>query len=1039
MELSKFSKNIKNITPESEVTLKEIHAFITSDDPRESTIALRDIEQTDWAKDYKARNFKFATFSGTFTKRKEDCLKKFSGYVCIDIDDVTNLEKVKNALIADGTLQPALVFTSPSGTGIKAVYKVDKNISIDAFPYAYDFIAERIEDKHGVFTDRLPKSVVSACFLPWDTNAYLNEEAETVELPEFDMPSKSVSPKSTMSLQEDEDSFDKIEALVSHLEENEINIADSYENWRNIGFAFAEFSEEGRELFHRVSKLSPKYNQAENDKQFDACLNGGSGEITIGTFYHLLKEAEVPSGEVLKSFNKLSIVITKPEEFWTEDKHDAHILRVNRLVAEADHPLAQWVMNNYSVTHEQLCEFNIGLGQHSFKTGNIEDSLYVPHHFGLRVYALDGEQFTYEDIKGSHVTNSFFGTHHTANKSIAYIAETPFEAIALSVDAKVDVIAPMFQNGSKLSEKQSEIITEIGKYWEQVYVFRDADYGDEERTARKYVRSYADALDQDTEIWWVNPVFQGFGKNVNHNKIIAELSASGISLKSVSEYVWNTWTQKYKFWLIGGVKTPKLELDLEKLPRVLSNLGINKTYFAEEEPTLIRRKVNILEELHGHVLFDVIRDSVIGKMSKYIDISSEETGSTLIPRIKLVQVYHKHMTKILNDDFKALCLKKTVTLLEDTIDMAFLFYQNRVIKVTATGIYEVEYSDLDGAIWKSQILGRPFNPSSSSKKGEFEQFIENVCGGDTERKKAFMSCLGYHLHGYKDVGNARALILVDEFSSKGVHAGGTGKGIFAKAIRYIRKQGYIAGKNVDTESRFLFMNVYLGDQSFHFEDVRDSFDFEVLFNAITDDLQVERKGKDKFTIPFSQSPKIIISTNHTIKGNGHSFDRRQVFLPFSDYYGPHLNPQKEFGHNLFDDWNDEEWMLYDQFMIRCIQLYLKEGMIFPKTGQYKVRSFTDSTSKPFYDWAENWIEQGRDYDLRSLFRGDVEMQDGIAKVTSELHSSGKQIPAFHEVHPSELDITQSKTFNAWMQEYGNFKGWTTIKRDSNGAVLIKFS
>lgn len=1039
MGISIYNKGIKNTNPETHATLNQVYNYITSNEPKEATIGLRDIEQSDWAKDFKAKNFKFATFSGSFTKRNEGSLTAFSGLICIDIDEVTNIKDAKQSIIKDRDLQPALVFTSPSGNGIKAVYKVDTQLDISTFPSAYDHIAKAVEKKFNVTADRLPKSVVSACFLPWDEKAYLNEAAALVSLPKFNVTAKKNSSVATSSLQPDDEAYERAEALVAYLEDNHTNIAESYEAWRNIGFALAQFGESGRTLFHRVSKQSAKYDLAENDMQFDSCMNGGIGDITLGTFYHMVGEAGVPSGEVLKKFNKLSIITTNPEEFWSKEKQDIHTERVALLIKEEGHPLVQWVMNQYSITHEQLCEFNIGLGQYSFLNGNIADVLFAPHQYGVRVYHLNQDELLYEDTRGSHVIDSLFGTEHTANKSTAYITDNPFKAIALSKDPKVDTVCTLFYNGQQLSEKQAYTLGELGIYWKKVYLFKGADYGNEERETREYARSFADALDRDTQVWWVNPVNSGLNKDTQPIEILAYVSSNGKSLRNNAEYVWNTWTKEYKYWLIGGIKRPKLEIDHERLPKVLSKIGVCKHYFSDDTPTLVRSDDNILDHAYNHVLVDDIRENINDNLSTYIDRSSEETGSKLIPRKRLVQVYNKNSSLFLNDDLKAVFRRTPVNLVEETKDMAYLYYQNGVIRIAANNIDQIPYSDLDGKIWKSQILDRDFEPIKGQKKGEFEQFVENVCGKDPNRKKAFMSCLGYHIHSYKDVGNARALILVDEFSSKGVHAGGTGKGIFAKSIRYIRKQGYIAGKTVKTDSQFLFMNVELSDQSFHFEDVKADFDFEVLFNAITDDFQVESKGVDRFTIPFSQSPKIIISTNHTIRGKGNSFDRRQVVLPFSDYYGPHLNPQIEFAHNLFDDWSQKEWRLYDDFMISCIQLYLKEGLIIPKTGQFKVRTFVESTSKLFYDWAEKWLEKGKEYDLRSLFRGEIEMLDNTLKVDSAFDSTGQIIPAFCKAHPNELDLAQAKTFNSWILEYGEYKNWKIIKRDSNGAVLLKFS
>ncbi|MDZ7757227.1 hypothetical protein [Rhodohalobacter sp.] len=86
------------------------------------------------------------------------------------------------------------------------------------------------------------------------------------------------------------------------------------------------------------------------------------------------------------------------------------------------------------------------------------------------------------------------------------------------------------------------------------------------------------------------------------------------------------------------------------------------------------------------------------------------------------------------------------------------------------------------------------------------------------------------------------------------------------------------------DSNFAFMDVKLGDQNLFIDDAHSQFNLEPLFNVITNDMQVEAKYSNRFTIPFEDSPKILIATNSVISGSGNSYERRQVVLEFSDYY-----------------------------------------------------------------------------------------------------------------------------------------------------------
>ena len=68
----------------------------------------------------------------------------------------------------------------------------------------------------------------------------------------------------------------------------------AYRDWLRLGFAIADgLGEDGRQLFHELSRLCPKYDEAECDKQYTHCLNGRGSGVTVKTFFQMAKEAGV--------------------------------------------------------------------------------------------------------------------------------------------------------------------------------------------------------------------------------------------------------------------------------------------------------------------------------------------------------------------------------------------------------------------------------------------------------------------------------------------------------------------------------------------------------------------------------------------------------------------------------------------------------------------------------------------------------------------------------------------------------------------------
>lgn len=85
-----------------------------------------------------------------------------------------------------------------------------------------------------------------------------------------------------------------VEATIQQLESNHIDITTDYADWRDLGFSFAdEYSESGRDYFHRISRFNSDYDSTECNKQFDNCLKAKGHGVTIKTFFHKAKEAGI--------------------------------------------------------------------------------------------------------------------------------------------------------------------------------------------------------------------------------------------------------------------------------------------------------------------------------------------------------------------------------------------------------------------------------------------------------------------------------------------------------------------------------------------------------------------------------------------------------------------------------------------------------------------------------------------------------------------------------------------------------------------------
>lgn len=92
---------------------------------------------------------------------------------------------------------------------------------------------------------------------------------------------------------------DQIRTVVNRIVEMNIDITEGYDNWRNIAFGISlELGEEGRSIFHDISRFNAGYKYEECDKLYSYCIKrlhdttNHSG-ITIASFFSYAKKAGI--------------------------------------------------------------------------------------------------------------------------------------------------------------------------------------------------------------------------------------------------------------------------------------------------------------------------------------------------------------------------------------------------------------------------------------------------------------------------------------------------------------------------------------------------------------------------------------------------------------------------------------------------------------------------------------------------------------------------------------------------------------------------
>ena len=121
------------------------------------------------------------TFAGTFTQRKNAALVAHSGLICADLDTLGERAVSVRAQLANDPRTVAL-FTSPSGDGLKAVFRCDP-----ARPHLHAFHAARahVQTLTGEAIDDACKDVARLCFVSHDADAFLAADVSAIPLLDY--------------------------------------------------------------------------------------------------------------------------------------------------------------------------------------------------------------------------------------------------------------------------------------------------------------------------------------------------------------------------------------------------------------------------------------------------------------------------------------------------------------------------------------------------------------------------------------------------------------------------------------------------------------------------------------------------------------------------------------------------------------------------------------------------------------------------------------------------------------------------------------
>jgi len=449
-------------------------------------------------------------------------------------------------------------------------------------------------------------------------------------------------------------------------------------------------------------------------------------------------------------------------------------------------------------------------------------------------------------------------------------------------------------------------------------------------------------------------------------------------------------TEAEDFWFVEEDRNgkQKVKIDPLKYKLFLERNGFKKHFMSDaQKPNWIYINSNKVTETSVEKIKDFVLNWLMEK--NHLQVWS----------------YCASYPNLFSENFLLMLDTIELMMLNDTKHKSFLAFQNGILEVTKDAVKLIDYIDVDGYIWESQILQRDYTPLDAFKN-EYQTFISNI---SNKQPKAMECVIGYLLSTYKNKMNNKAVILNDEVISDNPE-GGTGKGLFIQGIKQIRKVSILDGKTFDDKKSFPYQTVSPETNVLVFDDVKKNFDFESKFSLVTEGMTLERKNKDAIKLKVEDSPKMVLSTNYAIKGEGNSHDRRRHEIEIAQYYGKNLTPYDEFGKQLFDDWDLKDFEAFDNYMIFCLQSYLKFGLVVQAAKNLKMRKLIAETSMEFNEW----ICEADNFPL------------------GQRHTKIEFFNKFVEEYADYKKWLTRKKFNIWVQKYASFVEQPFTQGNSNG-------
>lgn len=318
-------------------------------------------------------------------------------------------------------------------------------------------------------------------------------------------------------------------------------------------------------------------------------------------------------------------------------------------------------------------------------------------------------------------------------------------------------------------------------------------------------------------------------------------------------------------------------------------------------------------QIRGKIIYNVTEREFQDILKQYIKIPD----NTELHQV--LNAYESFIEQHCKFRISRLAILQTDQILHDDKTTCYKFYNNGIIKITASSIEFIESNLL---ILDSKILRRDFEPIKDAEKTNhlYPDFLRLSIGMIDQY---LFSVIGYLSHEYKDETMGYIIVLSEQCENP-KDGGGSGKNVFAELFGSTTSICKKSGSQINYDERFL--QTWDGQRLFLVSDVPKDFDFGFMKELSTGSGTLKKLFKDQRSVSSKEMPKFIITTNFSFSIEDGGVKRRVRTAEFTNFFTKAGGVDKHFkGVHFPDDWQNTDWNAFDSIIAKGIQIWLKNG------------------------------------------------------------------------------------------------------------------